>query len=461
MAMTLPSQGRGFGFKTAFLLTQKTWEKVVLLRKIRKAGESPDRSINMASCKSPYEPREDSTLLESYVREYAKGNVLDMGTGSGIQAITAAHSNKVESVLAADVQKSAIDYCRKCIKNRKIKFIISNLFDNIKNTRTKSGTNSVGNKTLKIKKFDAIIFNPPYLPQELKVKDLTLEGGKKGYEVIERFLNEANNYLEPGGIILIVFSSLTKKEKVDGFIRNNLLEFELLEKQHYFFEDLYVYKIWKSDILKELEKNDIKSIKYFAKGKRGLVFTGVYKGKKAGVKINNPESSAIMRVENEAKFLKLLNKKGIGPKLLLHGKGFLAYGFVEGHNIADFFNNLENNNKNANKNKIIINIIKKTMKQLYIMDKLRINKQEMSHPQKHIIIEKSNNPVLIDFERCKYTLNPGNVTQFCDFLASNNMLTILKDNKIEINKENMIEAARRYKKQRNKNNFNNILNLIN
>jgi len=28
MAMTLPSQGRGFGFKTAFLLKQKTWEKL-------------------------------------------------------------------------------------------------------------------------------------------------------------------------------------------------------------------------------------------------------------------------------------------------------------------------------------------------------------------------------------------------------------------------------------------------
>lgn len=403
----------------------------------------------MVSCKSIYEPREDSTLLEHYARQYAKGHVLDMGTGSAIQAITAAHSSRVKSVLAADVQKSAIDYCRKCIKNEKIRFIVSDLFNSIKN-----------NKNIKIKKFDMIIFNPPYLPQELKVKDLTLEGGKKGYEVTERFLNEANNYLEPDGVILIVFSSLTKKEKVDGFIRNNMLEFELLEKEHYFFEDLYAYKIWKSGVLKELEKNDIKNLKYFAKGKRGLVFTGVYKGKKVGVKINNPESSAIMRVENEADFLKLLNKKGIGPKLLLHGKGFLAYEFVEGRNIADFLNNLEKDSKNSDKNKMIISIIKKTMKQLHIMDKLRINKQEMSHPHKHIIIGKNNNPVLIDFERCKYTLNPGNVTQFCDFLASNNILAILKNNKIEINKNKIIDAAKQYKKQQNKNNLNNIINSI-
>ena len=52
-----------------------------------------------------YEPRADSTLLERYVRQYAKGSVLDMGTGSGIQAIAAAHNSKVISVLALDTQK--------------------------------------------------------------------------------------------------------------------------------------------------------------------------------------------------------------------------------------------------------------------------------------------------------------------------------------------------------------------
>jgi methylase of polypeptide subunit release factors len=38
-------------------------------------------------------------------------------------------------------------------------------------------------------KFDLIVFNPPYLPQELPERDKALEGGKKGYEVLERFFN--------------------------------------------------------------------------------------------------------------------------------------------------------------------------------------------------------------------------------------------------------------------------------
>ena len=374
----------------------------------------------MPNCKSPYEPREDSTLLEHYVRQYAKGNVLDMGTGSGIQAITAAHSNKVKSVLATDVQKSTIEYCKKCIKNKKIVFLVSDLFKNIKN-----------------KRFDTIIFNPPYLPEELKVKDLTLEGGKKGYETIEKFLNEANNFLKADGIILIVFSSLTKKEKVDEFIRNNLLEFKLLEKQHHFFEDLYVYKIEKSSMLKQL--NNIKNIKYFSKGKRGLVYTGNYNNKKVAIKIKNPESKALLRINNEINFLKLLNKKKIGPKLLMYGKNYLVCEFVEGDNILDFFK------KGKNKS-----IILKIMNQMHTMDKLKINKEEMSHPQKHIIIDKKNNPVLIDFERSRYTIKPGNVTQFTDFLIS----------KIKIDKNKLINAAKIYKKQQNKSNFNKIINLI-
>ncbi len=400
----------------------------------------------MLSCKSPYEPMEDSTLLESYVRQYAKGSVLDMGTGSGIQATTAAHSNKVVSILATDIQKSTIDYCKKCIKNRKITFKVSDLFENIPD-----------------KKFDTIIFNPPYLPQDLKIKDLTLDGGKKGYEVIERFLNNANNFLKLDGIILIVFSSLTKKEKIDEFIKNNLLEFELLEKQHYFFEDLYVYKIIKPEILKTLEKNKIKNIRYFAKGKRGIVYTGWYKNKKVAIKVKNPDSKAILRINNEIKYLKILNKKNIGPKLLDYDETYLIYEFVDGKNILELFytmNKKINKNKKNNYKKMLLKIIKKIIHQLSVLDELKINKEEMSHPQKHIIIDKKNNPILLDFERTHYTIKPSNVTQFCDFLISNYTLEELNNKKIKIDKNNIIDAAKIYKQHQNKNNFNDIINQI-
>ena len=97
---------------------------------------------------------------------------------------------------------------------------------------------------------------------------------------------------------------------------------------------------------------------------------------------------------------------------------------------------------------------------MFTMDKLNINKEETSHPQKHIIIDKKNNPLLIDFERTHYTIKPGNVTQFCDFLISNTILTLLKNNKININKNKLIEAAKQYKRQQNNKNFNKIIKII-
>jgi|TARA_Y100000310_G_scaffold93932_1_gene91538 release factor glutamine methyltransferase len=387
---------------------------------------------------STYEPREDSMLLKSYVRQHAKGSVLDIGTGSGIQAITAAKSRKVKKIIATDIQRSIINYNKKNIKNKKITFIISDLFQIFKR-----------NKNLMNKKFDTIIFNPPYLPQELKLKDLTLEGGKKGYEVIEKFLNKVNDFLKTNGIILIVFSSLTKKEKVDEFIKNNLLEFKELAKKHIFFEDLYVYCISKSYILKNLEKKKIKNIKFFAMGKRGLIFIGKYNNKKVAVKIKNPESRAIFRINNETNFLKILNKKNIGPKLLFSDKDYLIYEFVDGYFINDYLKINEKEN--------IKRMLKNIFEQLFVMDKLKINKEEMSHPVKHIIINKKK-PVLIDFERAHHTIKPGNVTQFCDFLISNNIKTALKNNKIKINNKKVITLAKKYKNNINKNNLNKIIN---
>ena len=94
-------------------------------------------------------------------------------------------------------------------------------------------------------KFDLIIFNPPYLPQELKIRDKSTEGGNKGSELIEKFLSKVSNYLKKDGKILLLFSSLTNKRKINDLILKNKLRFVELEKKHIFFEDLFIYYIAK------------------------------------------------------------------------------------------------------------------------------------------------------------------------------------------------------------------------
>ena len=387
----------------------------------------------MVSCKSVYDPQEDSTMLERWTRKYAKGKVLDVGTGSGIQAIAAAQTHGVKSVLATDIQKGVIEYCKSCIKNKKIKFSQSDLFKDVKG------------------RFDTIIFNPPYLPQELKLRDLTLEGGKKGYEVIERFLNDVNNFLKPGGIILMVFSSLTKREKVEESIKNNLLEFEALEKMHIFFEDIYAYSLKKSEFLKRLEDKGLANVMYFARGHRGLLYIADYKNKKVVIKVKNPKSAAIGRIENEAKWLNKLNKHGIGPKLIFFEDDYFIYEYIDGDFIIDYI-------KKSNKSQIK-KIIKGIFHQLFALDNLEIDKEEMHHPVKHIIVNK-NRPYMLDFERIHYAQNPKNVTQFCQFLIGKKMIELLKNKYIKIDKAIIMDLAKVYKKQQNHKNLKKIIDAI-
>jgi len=171
-----------------------------------------------------YKPREDSYLLEKYSKKFSKGKVLDVGTGTGILAEAALKSAGTKQVTAVDIDIDAIDFCKKHCDKR-IRFIKSDLFSNVRG------------------KFDTIIFNPPYLPDEKKVKiiDPALYGGKHGWEIIERFFKSARDYLNEDGIILILFSSHTKKRKVDNIIKKAGFKFKQLDKIRAFFEDLFVY----------------------------------------------------------------------------------------------------------------------------------------------------------------------------------------------------------------------------
>ena len=174
-----------------------------------------------------YEPREDSFLMEKAVKKYACGKVLDMGTGYGVQAIAAAKNKDVKSITAVDINKDAVMAALQTAmtKGVPISVLQSNLFDNLDD------------------KFDTIIFNPPYLPSDPKIKDITLDGGKKGYELIERFLKQAKEHLEKNGIILLLFSSLTDKDNVENILTKNKYKFKEVDKLNLDFEELYIYRI--------------------------------------------------------------------------------------------------------------------------------------------------------------------------------------------------------------------------
>ncbi len=182
-------------------------------------------------------------------------------------------------------------------------------------------------------------------------------------------------------------------------------------------------------------------IKEFSHGKRSIIYTAVHKNKKVAIKIKKASTQAQKVIEKEAKFLKELNRHGIGPKLIKSTDKAVVYKFIEGPFFIDWIKD----------NPTDKTMIKKILLQCREIDKLKINKREFTRPIKHIIIE-NNKPIFIDFERCYVTDNPQNVTQFCQFLLSN---CIVKSNRKEI-----LPLLKQYKKNQTNKNFKILLKQL-
>lgn len=168
-----------------------------------------------------YRPGEDSYLLARHVRRLVHGEVLDMGTGSGIQAVEAAVKPEVSRVVAVDVSTAALEEAKRRAESGsvlgKIEFIHSDLFENVEGG------------------FDWIIFNPPYLPSEGDADEASWAGGETGAETVRRFLHDAHSHLKECGSVLMVYSGHSGLDEDDfrGYIM------EILDELSLFFETLF------------------------------------------------------------------------------------------------------------------------------------------------------------------------------------------------------------------------------
>lgn len=171
-----------------------------------------------------YEPAEDSYLIAEEVRKRAKEKmVLDVGSGSGI-LMEAALEAGAKSVKGVDIDLESVEFC----EERSLDVVESDLFKNI------SG------------KFDLIVFNPPYLPlddREDEESGRITSGGVKGDEIIVRFLGEVGDYLEEGGEVLILVSSLTPLEEIGEILEAKRFFKKVVASEKFFMERLEVWEI--------------------------------------------------------------------------------------------------------------------------------------------------------------------------------------------------------------------------
>lgn len=147
-----------------------------------------------------FRPHSDSWLLARHIRTERlpdTARVLDLFTGSGVLAIAAADRPGTE-VVAVDISRRATLAARinAAVNRVRVKALRGDMFEPVREQR-----------------FDLIVSNPPYLPGDgatiaTHSPARAWEGGPSGRRFLDRLCAEAPAHLAPGGVLLLVQSSV-------------------------------------------------------------------------------------------------------------------------------------------------------------------------------------------------------------------------------------------------------------
>jgi release factor glutamine methyltransferase len=180
------------------------------------------KNIVLEVPESVYFPEEDSELLASVIEksDFSAKRVLEMGCGSGLLSILAAKQGS--AVTAVDANPVAVDATKGNAARNDVPIHVfeSDLFQKVDGV------------------FDAIIFNPPYLPSE--DDDRTYAGGQSGRDTIERFAAGVKDHLEKNGTILMLISSLTGEEETAALLEKNGFSVAVAARKKIPWEELIV-----------------------------------------------------------------------------------------------------------------------------------------------------------------------------------------------------------------------------
>jgi release factor glutamine methyltransferase len=138
-------------------------------------------------------------MLLDAAGEHIRGDVLDVCTGSGVIALSAA--GRASSVTAIDASRLAVAAVRlgALVNGAAVDVLHGDLFD------------PVAGRT-----FDVILSNPPYVPTPDGASapgSHAWDGGHDGRAVLDRLCREAPAHLRPGGDLFLVQSSLAGTEQ--------------------------------------------------------------------------------------------------------------------------------------------------------------------------------------------------------------------------------------------------------
>lgn len=167
-----------------------------------------------------YIPSDDTFLLADCIREYNGRWALEIGIGTGL--LLNLLEKRFTNVAGSDIDLRALEHCR-----------------------GRSGAMLVccDAASAFVRRFDLIVSNPPYLPDDNQVKDKTVHGGPTGIETTIHFIQSALPLLVRDGKILLVVSSLADSSAVDRLVIEKKMRKKVVKEKRLFYETLSVIEL--------------------------------------------------------------------------------------------------------------------------------------------------------------------------------------------------------------------------
>ncbi len=202
------------------------------------------------------------------------------------------------------------------------------------------------------------------------------------------------------------------------------------------------------------EKNAF-NVQVLGKGCVGIVVVALTEHGKAALKVRRVDADRA-GMQREAEMLKKANAVDVGPRLLGTTENFLLMEFVGGTLLPRWVEMLKGRGTRSR----IRRVLREVLEQCWRLDELGLDHGELSRAPKHVIVDSSDNPCLVDFETASLHRRVSNVTSICQyFFIGSQAAKTIKKKLGEINREDLIEALRTYKQQRTRENFEKILKV--
>jgi putative serine/threonine protein kinase len=196
----------------------------------------------------------------------------------------------------------------------------------------------------------------------------------------------------------------------------------------------------------------IGNVSVLGKGCVGVVIVAHRDSERFALKIRRVDADR-SSMRREARLLERANSVRVGPRLVGVSKNFLVTRFISGWLLPEWL-------KKRRTKALTKTVLRDVLEQCLRLDMIGLDHGELSNAPKHIIVNRGNRPFIVDFETASLHRRPSNVTSICQFLFVGGAVARTIAEKLgEVDRDRVIEASRRYKNERNRRNFERVLDV--